>query len=192
LLAAGALCGLATLTELPTALGALALAVYLARRGGWRQRGRRLLLFAAGAAPALLALAVYQTAAFGTPFSAGYGHVEDPRFAAGMSHGLYGIGAPSPTALAALLVGRARGLLYVAPVLVLGFVGLARAARADSPLRAEARLAGAIVFALLLVNAGYYMWRWGRGTSSPRCPCSASVSPSPCGGLVPLSSSPRS
>jgi hypothetical protein len=167
LLAAGALCGLAVLTELPTALGALALAVYLARRGDWRARMRGLLLFGAGAAPALLALAAYQRAAFGSPFSAGYGHVEDPRFAAGMAHGLYGIGAPSPAALAALLLGRARGLLYVAPVLVLGFVGLARAARAASPVRAEARVAGAIVVGLLLVNAGYYMW-WGGAALGPR------------------------
>jgi hypothetical protein len=114
----------------------------------------------------LLALAAYQTAAFGVPWSTGYAHVANPTFAAGMAHGVLGVGWPRPTVLLLLLVGRTRGLLYVAPVLALAFVGLVRGVRAPES-RRRALSAGAIVVAFLLMNAGYYMW-WGGAALGPR------------------------
>ncbi len=147
---AGALAGLAVLTEFPTAVPAVALAVYAAV-----VERRRAIRFAAGAALPLLLLVAYQAAAFGSPFSPGYAHVSDPRFSEGMSRGIMGVGWPRPDVLAAILVGRGRGLLYLCPVLVLGFIGL---------VRSRAYFAGGIVAYFLLFNAGYYMWDGGAAT----------------------------
>jgi hypothetical protein len=154
---AGALAGLAVLTELPTAPAALLIGAWAL----WRTR-RRGLWFAAGLVPPLVLLALYQHAAFASVLGAGYAHVSRPDFAEGMSHGLLGVGLPRPSVLAAMLVGRSRGLLYLSPVLVLGFVGLVR--RVREPTFA---LAGAIVLYFLLMNAGYYMW-YGGSALGPR------------------------
>jgi hypothetical protein len=165
LFAAGALCGLAALSELPAAPAAL----IVAAPALWSTRPRRRLLWlAAGALGPLLALALYQTAAFGRPWRSGYAFVVRPEFAEGMSHGLLGVGVPRPGALGAMLLGRARGLLYVSPVLALAFVGLARRAVADwRARRPDALVAAAVVLYFLLLTAGYYMW-WGGSALGPR------------------------
>jgi hypothetical protein len=162
---AGALAGLAVLTELPAAPAALlifALAVVTDRR--------RALPFLLGSAGPLLLLAGYQLAAFGAALRPGYALVSRPEFAAGMSRGVMGVGLPRPGVLVAELVGRARGLLYLSPVLVLGFIGLARWLRGgwgDRAVRARALCAAAIVLYFLLMNAGYYMW-YGGSALGPR------------------------
>jgi hypothetical protein len=167
LVAAGALVGLAVVTELPAALGAAALAGYVVARSGRGARLSSVAIFVLAAAPFGAALAAYQNAAFGSPWSTGYGHVSDPRFAAGMSRGLLGVSLPRPTVLAAMLFGRERGLLYVSPVLALGLAGLARGALSRGPLRREAIVAAAVVAGFLLMSAGYYMW-WGGAALGPR------------------------
>jgi hypothetical protein len=167
LLGAGALVGLAVLTELPAALGAAALAGYVAARAGRGHRLSSLAIFAAAAVPSGVALAAYQHAAFGSPWTAGYAHVTDPRFAVGMAHGLFGVSLPRPTVLLAMLVGRERGLLYLSPVLALGLAGLARGVLTDGHFRREAMVAAAIVGAFLAMSAGYYMW-WGGAALGPR------------------------
>jgi hypothetical protein len=168
LLAAGALAGLAVLVELPAAMGAAALAGYVLTRAGRGHRLSSVALFALAAAPSAVALALYQNAAFGSPWSTGYGHVADPRFAAGMSRGLLGVSLPRPAVLGAMLFGRERGLLYVSPVLALGLAGLARGVlERGGALRREAIVAGVVVVAFLLMSAGYYMW-WGGAALGPR------------------------
>jgi hypothetical protein len=167
--AAGAAVGFGILIELPVVLGALVLAGFLATGvdlRGWRERVRVLVRFTAGALPPLLVLAAYQTAAFGAPWQSGYAHVANPTFAAGMAHGILGVGWPRPAVLVALLIGRARGLFYIAPVLALALVGLVRGVR-DPMSRRRAVVATAIVTAFLLMNAGYYMW-WGGAALGPR------------------------
>jgi hypothetical protein len=157
------------LVELPLVLGAVILAAHLATDPADprpRDRVRALALFGAGAVPPLLGLAAYQTAAFGAPWSSGYAHVTNPTFAAGMAHGILGVGWPRPQVALALLFGRARGLLYVAPVLALAIVGLVRGVR-DGQTRRRAVTASAMVIAFLLMNAGYYMW-WGGAAWGPR------------------------
>jgi hypothetical protein len=170
LVAGGVLAGLAVLTEFPTAPAALLLIGY----GVWcRRQWRTLPWIAAGAAGPLLLLVAYQLAAFGSVWRTGYAVVSRPEFAEGMSHGLLGIGLPRPSVLAALLFGRARGLLYTAPVLLLGFVGLARRLTGAPPgQRAQPRIAAGIVLYFLLLGAGYYMW-WGGSAFGPRhvIPC---------------------
>jgi hypothetical protein len=166
LLGAGALLGLAVLCELPAVLGVATLGVYAltrARRGQRIQAGGWLAL---GMAPPILLLAAYQLAAFGNPFSSGYGHLHDPTFAEGMSRGLLGVSWPRPAALWGMLMGRTRGLLYLSPVLALGFYGLGRALWAGWS-RPEAALSATVVASFLLMSAGYYMW-WGGAALGPR------------------------
>jgi hypothetical protein len=158
---AGGLAGLAVLTELPTAPAALALGGYAL----WQFRPRRpLVWFAAGATAPLVLLGLYQLAAFGAPWRSGYAQVSDPIFAAGMSQGVMGVGWPRPGVMVQQLVGRARGLLYTAPVLVLALGGLVRLVRRRRP---EGVLAAVVVAYFLLMNAGYYMW-WGGSALGPR------------------------
>jgi hypothetical protein len=118
----------------------------------------------------LLVLLAYQQAAFGSPWRPGYALVSRPDFAEGMSHGLMGVQAPRLGVLGALLLGRARGLLYLSPVLLLGFVGLGirlREVWRAPAARAETLAAIAIVLYFLLMNAGYYMW-YGGSALGPR------------------------
>ena len=175
LLWAGALAGMAVLTELPCAVPALALAGYVvlaARDEGeaWRAALRRGGRFVLGMIGPVLVLVAYQQAAFGNPWRPGYAQVSDPLFAEGMAEGVMGVGLPRPAVLAAILVGRARGLLYLAPVLALALVGLGvwvRRAWRARPGRAEALLAAFVVLYFLLFNAGYYMW-YGGSALGPR------------------------
>jgi hypothetical protein len=163
LVGAGALAALAILIELTVTPAALLIAAYAV----WTCRARAAWLLAGAAVP-LAALAAYHTLAFGSPWRTGYAFVSRPEFAEGMSSGLMGIGLPRPGVLAALLVGRARGLLYTAPVLLLAFVGLSRRLVEDvRSRRAEAPLAAAVVMFFLLATAGYYMW-YGGSAFGPR------------------------
>ena len=166
LLGAGGLAGLAVLCEYPAVLGAAALAVFVIARSGHGQRWRTVAWFVAGAAPFAALLLGYQAAAFGSPFSTGYAKVANPTFAEGMARGILGVSWPRPGALFGMLFGRARGLLYVGPVLVFGFIGLFRRASWE-PFVAERRLCLVVVLAFLLMSAGYYMW-WGGAALGPR------------------------
>jgi hypothetical protein len=167
LAAAGAAAGLAVLTELPAAPVAVLLGVCAVTLV--RPRRQALWYVAGGSGPLLLLLG-YQYAAFGAALRSGYALVSRPEFAAGMSHGVMGVGVPRPGVLFAELFGRARGLLYLSPVLLLGFVGLSRrlvAVWADRRARAEVAVASGVVVYFLLMNAGYYMW-YGGSALGPR------------------------
>jgi hypothetical protein len=113
-----------------------------------------------GGLAALLPVLIYNAAAFGSPFRPGYADVVGFE---GMSDGLFGIGAPSPGVLVELLFGRFRGLLWVAPVLVL--VPLAAATWWRRGFAGDALAVCLAVFAcFLLVNAGYVYWEGGDST----------------------------
>jgi hypothetical protein len=85
-----------------------------------------------------------------------------------MRQGVMGVGLPRPAVLFAELFGRARGLLYLSPVLILGFVGLGRRlARTRDGERVDTLVAAVAVLYFLLMNAGYYMW-YGGSALGPR------------------------
>jgi hypothetical protein len=153
----GCLAAAAVTCEWPAALLALGLTVFVVHQHSWRA----LLPWAAGASLPALALAIYNQAAFGSALGSGYAHLVDPQFAAGMSHGLMGITWPSPRVLGSSLFGRARGLFYTAPVLVIATWGLVRG---KGPLRV---LTAAVVASFLLLSSGYFMW-WGGMAFGPR------------------------
>lgn len=151
--AAGFLAGAAILFEYPLALLAAALLVYAVATRGARSAG----IFAAAAAVPALGLLAYNAWAFGSVTHLSY---EDAVTVTGNSghdvigansQGFFGITWPSPHALAELLVSP-RGLLTLTPICLLGALGIV-ALRKRAP--TEAALAGAIVAAFLVYNAGY-------------------------------------
>lgn len=154
-LAAGALIGLAVLSEYPVAVAAivlLACAMPRLRIGG-------LIKVAAGGAPFAILLCLYNALAFGSPFILSSGNERSPEFRALASHGLFGIGLPSPSNLLGLLADPGRGLFVFSPVLL---VALATLPAMRRRLDRQAFLGLALPpLALLLIYAGYPNWHGG-------------------------------
>lgn len=129
------------------ALALLALFVYcaLSRR---EARWSRACAFAAGAAPPLLFLLVYNAICFGSPFSTGFQYVLDPRYADAYRSGLLGVQLPDPRALLGLTLLPKRGLAYLSPMLLLAVWGWRQQWR-------DERRALAAPLALVLGIAGF-------------------------------------
>jgi hypothetical protein len=147
-LAAGAAAGAALLFEYQAAVAAAIVLVYLVAR---TRAARAVALYAAGAAPFLAGLAVYNEAAFGSPLHFSYRYVTAtfPQ----QHSGFFGLSVPSAGALAHTLFGK-RGLFLVSPVLLLALLGLVLLWRRG--FRAEAGTAAAIVVAFVVLAAGYF------------------------------------
>ena len=148
--------GLAVLTEYPALLPALGIAASLiavARRPGSLIAGAP-----AAAIPAALLL-LHQYAAYGSPFTVGYGKLGGTPFATGMSRGAFGITLPDPAAALQLLFGAYRGLFVYGPVLIAAVLAFAFWPRPLSRRLAPGLIAGAA--ALWLAIAGYTYWQGG-------------------------------
>ena len=155
---AGIALGWAVVVEYQAVLAGAVLGCWAIAR--WWDRPERLRLFGVAAAAgvvALVPLLAYNLAAFGTPFRLGYQGVVGWE---GMNQGVFGLGIPDPRVLWEILFGVRRGLLWVAPVLVLAPLGLARLARGQG----VGRAAIAVVATCLLVNAAYVYWDGGNST----------------------------
>lgn len=158
-LIAGAALGWAVVIEYQAVLGGSVIGLWAL----WRLRGQpRALPLAgwavAGGLSAGAALVGYNLLAFGTVFRLGYQGVVGFE---GMQQGLFGLTAPKPAVLLEILFGLRRGLIWVAPVLVLAPIGLIRLARID---RAMALMLTAVIVVVLLVNAAYVYWDGGFST----------------------------
>ncbi|WP_375391420.1 glycosyltransferase family 39 protein [uncultured Sphingomonas sp.] len=157
----GVALGWAVTVEYQAAIAGTALALFALWR--FRHAPARWLLAGAAALGGLAGLAPlvgYNLFAFGTPFRLGYQGVVGFE---GMHQGLFGLTAPNPRVLWEITFGLRRGLLWVAPVLVLavpGLFGLAAARRS----RALGIAAAATVAIVLLVNAAYVYWDGGNAT----------------------------
>jgi len=151
--AAGAAIAWAAAAEYPAAVpGALLAALALPRL---RLAGGAAV--AAGAALPAAALALYNQACFGSPLALSSGHEAHAAYVALAGRGFFGVGLPSPAALAGLLASPARGLLTWWPLVLLAAAGLRR-----PPSGGDDRLPLALVPAsLLLVMSGYPNWHGG-------------------------------
>jgi hypothetical protein len=156
---AGFLLGYAILTEYPTALIVAALGIYTLTSPF---NGRRLAgLLALGAAPPLLAGAVYNTLAFGGPLSQGYAYLAGPQiYRTGQAQGIMGITYPHLDALWQTTFGPYRGMFLLSPVLLLAIPGF-RMLWKRIEWRAEARLWLAIVAVYGLFSVSYFAWDGG-------------------------------
>ncbi len=153
---AGALIGLAVLSEYPSALPGATLivcAIPALRFAG-------LLRVIGGGLPFALVLAVYNRLAFGSIFSLSSGFESDAHLRELATRGLFGIGLPSPEIFTSLLLDPSRGLFVISPVLLFAFAGIARARKALSRAGFIALLAVPAI--ILLTFAGYPNWFGGR------------------------------
>jgi hypothetical protein len=166
---AGLLAGLAVVCEYPLAIAAIVVGVYaITRRGGsWAGRAAA---YGAGAIAGVAPLIAYQWWAFGSPLHTTYvGAVETTGFSGhdilGLNDdGVFGITAPR-IGDALMLLFSGRGLLTLAPVLVLAIAGIVAIHRGGR--RAEARTIAALALAYLVYNAGYWL-PMGGGSPGPR------------------------
>jgi hypothetical protein len=149
--AAGLALGYAISSEYPLALLAGVLGLYLlSRRDALTPLGvmRRGGAFAGGALVGLVPLALYNLAAFHSLTHVAYANVRQQH------KGFFGITAPS-LRVAATLLGDSRGLLTLAPVLVMGALGAGALYRRGR--RAEALVIGGVCLCYLTYNSGYYL-----------------------------------
>lgn len=161
LLLAGFLIGYGCLTEYTLAVPLVGIGIQLLAAVRLEA-----LWYGLGATPPVVGLGVYLNAAFGSPFSVGYGRLAHGRFASGQSRGLYGVTRPHLDALYGTLLGRFRGLLYISPVLALAPVGWVRLWTRNEQRRLLLLSAGLVAYFVLL-NSSYYMW-WGGASAGPR------------------------
>lgn len=153
---AGAALGLAVLIEFQAVLAGSIIALWGASR--LRRPAPLAVAALAGAVTLLVPLVAYNLIAFGTPFRLGY---EGVNGFPGMKEGLFGLTSPKVAVLSEIIIGLRRGLLWVAPILILGPFGLWQLAKRQRSL-AVALAAAAIV--VLLVNAAYVYWDGGHST----------------------------
>jgi hypothetical protein len=149
--AAGLSIGYAISSEYPLALLAGVLGLYLLSRRDaltplWALR--RGGAYAAGIAMGVVPLALYNRAAFHSLTHVAYANVPQQH------KGFFGITAPS-LRVAATLLGDSRGLLTLAPVLVMGMLGTVALYRRGR--RAEALVIGGVLLCYLTYNSGYYL-----------------------------------
>ena len=157
---AGAALGWAVAIEFPSALGGIAIglwALWRSRDAAWPVRRRLYLLAVGTAVVAVLPLAAYNQFAFGTPFMTGYQGVVG---FGGMNEGLFGLTYPKPGVLWEIVFGLRRGMLWVAPVLVLGAFGIGRMIR-NPATKDLGYLALSVIAIVLAVNASYAYWDGG-------------------------------
>ncbi|MFI5119215.1 MAG: hypothetical protein ACHQM4_02330, partial [Thermoanaerobaculia bacterium] len=151
---AGALLGLAVLSEYPAAVpaGVLVLCAVI-------PAPRRALAILAGGAPFAVALGAYDAACFGGIFELSSAHEREASFHALLSTGFFGFSLPSPAMLLRLLADPSKGLLVFSPFLLL-WPGAFRASRNGLP--REGRLALSLApLSLLLLYAGFPSWHGG-------------------------------
>ncbi len=162
--AVGLLLGLAVSVEIIAALAGSAIGLsalgLAASRWRWRGALAAAAALALGGIVGLAPLLIYDALVFGSPLNTGYANVVG---FPGMNVGFFDISAPDIGVLAALLFGAYRGLLPLAPVLVLMPVGLWAMAR-ESRLRGPGLVILAVALSYLAINSGYYYWDGGAAT----------------------------
>ena len=167
LVGAGVLAGLAIVVELPAAIVAVAVALYVALD---RPHLRRLASFAAGALVGVTPLFLFNTWAFGSPLRTSYAYAVKELGSSGHDvigandAGVYGLTHPSVGALLDILFS-ARGLVVLSPITALALVGLPGLARRGH--RSEAIFVAGLTAAMLLYNASYYL-PFGGFSAGPR------------------------
>lgn len=159
-LMAGAALGWAVTVEFQAALGGLVIggwALWRSRTAPWPLRRRLYLVAVATALVAVAPMLAYNQFAFGTPFMTGYTGVVG---FSGMNQGLFGLTYPKPTALLGITFGVRRGLFWVAPVLLLGWLGVVKLVR-NPETRDLGVLCVAMIAVVLSINASYAYWDGG-------------------------------
>ncbi|MEA2444925.1 MAG: hypothetical protein QOJ12_2217 [Thermoleophilales bacterium] len=152
---AGLIIGYAITTEYPLLFVGIILGLYAITRGHAVKRG---LVYAGGVAVGVVPLALFDKWAYGSFTHVAYADIPKNQ------GGFFGIRLPSPVVAVELLFD-SRGLLLLAPVLIMGIVGTVLLYRRGG--RAEALVIAAVGVAYLAYNSGYYL-PFGGQTPGPR------------------------
>lgn len=152
---AGAMVGLAVISEYPAALIGLGISAYAIVA---TPRKPMLLAYALAGAPFGLALAWYNLAVFHTPLPVGYFY--SSLFTEQHSTGFLSLTHPTASALWGITFGSDRGLFFLAPWLLLALPGIGGLWRRRA-LRAELIVVLYTVVAFLVFNASSVMWQGG-------------------------------
>jgi hypothetical protein len=155
---AGLLLGFLLVVDITAAPAGALVGLFILLRS--EQRGRAFVGLVVGGLVGMAPLLIYNQLAFASPFRMGYSQVQGFE---GMQQGFFGIGVPQPMVLGELLFGHFRGLLPLAPVLLLVPIGLWGMVR-HLPTRGVAFVIAGVVLSFLLINAGYYYWDGGSST----------------------------
>ena len=111
-----------------------------------------------GLAIGAIVLLTYNWLAFGSPFHIGYAS-EAGSFEA-MHTGIFGVSWPNLRIAGSLLFGPLRGLVPLAPVLVVGPVGFWMLVRRGST-RGSSLIAGGVAIYYFALTSGYFYWNGG-------------------------------
>jgi hypothetical protein len=162
-LVAGLALGWALVIEYSALLTAIPIGAWaLWRTRDWATRDRLRLygIAAAAGVAALVPMIGYNLLAFGTPFRLGYSGVVGFE---GMKQGLFGLTYPKLDVLAEIVFGARRGMLWVAPAMILAPFGLYALIRTPAT-RDVGILAAAVAVTAFLYNAAYVYWDGGNST----------------------------
>jgi hypothetical protein len=160
---AGAALGWALVIEYSALLTALPIGLWaLWRTRAWPlpDKRRSYLVAAAAGLATLLPLIGYNLLAFGTPFRLGYSGVVGFE---GMQQGLFGLTYPKLDVLAEITLGSRRGMLWVAPIILLAPFGFWTLLRKPAT-RDIGVMALAVAVTAFLYNASYVYWDGGNST----------------------------
>lgn len=160
---AGLALGWAVVVEFQAVLAGTVIGVWALWRIRALPAGTRLLLMLTlmgGGVVAGLPMIAYNLVAFGVPIKFGYSGVVGFD---GMQQGFFGLTYPKLPVLFELLFGPRRGLIWVAPILLLAPVGLMRWYRQPGH-RPMVVMVLAVVAIILLINASYFYWDGGFST----------------------------
>lgn len=162
--------GFAIVTEYTAVLGAIPVGVYLLASPVIEPRRHlpraAVVALLAGCAVPLAIYIAYSTACFGSPFRIGYTYEADQAFRSTHAVGVVGVSFPRPDVLYYLTFHPIRGIFLQSPVLLASIAGLYVMSKRRE-WRLEALLAGAIVVAFILMNAGFGWW-WAGWSFGPR------------------------
>ncbi|MBV8718849.1 MAG: hypothetical protein JOZ65_27600 [Chloroflexi bacterium] len=162
----GVACGWAVVSEYPAApAAAILLCLALVHAGSHsRQQLLQTAVFAGlGACASMAVLVLYNSASFGSPRFISYGGIQGWP---GMTEGIFGVTLPRRTVLQEILFGTFRGIVPLAPAVVLAPIGLVLLLRERANRPAVAAAAGVAIY-YLLFNAAFYYWDGG-ATYGPR------------------------
>jgi hypothetical protein len=154
--AAGLLAMGATISEYPVA----PIGLFLAGRAFSGRSWKRLALFAAGAAPPLLLLGVYNAACFGSPLTLSSAREASPLYAGLGQEARFGFGLPSLAIAWHYIADPARGLLLFSPFLLWIVPGFWKWWRTGSD-RTNLIFAFASTAVYFLLMTGYANWHGG-------------------------------
>lgn len=161
LLGAGALAGIAGLTEYQAAIPCTALFGYLIA-GPLRSRPLLIGAFVLGATPFAIALLMYNNAAFGGPFELSYEYLVDPRLREVHGKGIGGVSAPESEFALGALFSLHRGIIATSPMFLLTVPGMLILWRQSRRLAITTAFVVAY-FMLFISSTEAWMAGWGFG-----------------------------